>query len=107
MFAGRLMTLESRALAVGALLFGAWLMVRASPWLLWPDLVMSFALLGLAASLSVRGSLMDLGMAELMARSIHGLMHGAAGAAFVLKPLRRVRMRLGSVDPLARGLLMQ
>jgi hypothetical protein len=106
MFAGRLMTLESRALAVGAILFGAWLMVRASPWLLWPDLVMSFALLGLAASLSVRGSLMDLGIAELMARSIHGMMHAAAGAAFIFKPLRRMRMRLGVVAPLARGLLI-
>jgi len=105
-FGGRLMTLESRALAAGAVLFGAWLMVRASPWLLWPDLVMSFALLGLAASLSVRGSLMDLGIAELMARSIHGVMHGAAGAAFVFKPLRRVRMRLGAVAPLARGVLI-
>jgi len=105
-FAGRLMTLESRALAVGAIVFGAWLMVRASPWLLWPDLVMSFALLGLAASLSVRGSLMDLGIAELMARSAHGVMHGAAGAAFVVRPLRQVRMRFGVVAPLARGLLI-
>jgi hypothetical protein len=106
MFAGRLMTLESRALAVGAILFGAWLMVRASPWLLWPDLVMSVALLGLAASLSVRGSLMDLGIAELTARSIHGVMHAAAGAAFVFKPLKRLRVRLGVVAPLARGLLI-
>ena len=106
MFAGRLMTLESRALAAGAVLFGAWLMVRASPWLLWPDLAMSFALLGLAASLSVRGSLMDLGIAELLARSVHGVMHAAAGAAFVFKPLGLVRMRLRLVAPLARGLLI-
>jgi hypothetical protein len=106
MFAGRLMTLESRALAAGAVLFGAWLMVRASPWLLWPDLAMSFALLGLAASLSVRGSLMDLGIAELLARSVHAVMHAAAGAAFVFKPLGRVRMRIRLVAPLARGLLI-
>jgi hypothetical protein len=106
MFAGRLMTLESRALATAAVVFGAWLMVRASAWLLWPDLVMSFALLGLAASLSVRGSLMDLGIAELLARSVHAVMHGVAGAAFAFKPLRRVRMRLGVVAPLARGLLI-
>ena len=106
MFAGRLMTLQSRAIVAGAVVFGAWLMVRASPWLLWPDLVMSFALLGLAASLSVRGSLIDLGIAELLARSVHGVMHGVAGAAFVFKPLRRVRMRLGVVAPLARGLLI-
>ena len=106
MFAGRLMTLESRVLAAGAVLFGAWLMVRASPWLLRPDLAMSFALLGLAASLSVRGSLMDVGIAEVLARSVHGVVHGAAGAAFVFKPFGRVRLRLGVVAPLARGLLI-
>ncbi|HYR50928.1 MAG TPA: DUF4173 domain-containing protein [Candidatus Eisenbacteria bacterium] len=106
MFAGRLMTLESRVLAAGAVLFGAWLMVRASPWLLWPDMAMSFALLGLAASLSVRGSLMDMGIAELLARSVHGVVHGAAGAVFVFKPLGRVRLRLGVLAPLARGLLI-
>ena len=105
-FAGRLMTRESRVLAAAAVLFGAWLMVRGSPWLLWPDLAMSFALLGLAASLSVRGSLMDLGIAELMARSVHGAMHGFAGAAFSFRPLGRVRMRLQVVAPVARGLLI-
>jgi hypothetical protein len=105
-FAGRLMTLEARALAAGAVLFGAWLMVRASPWLLWPDLAMSLALLGLAASLSVRGSLMDLGISEVLARSVHGVMHAVAGGAFVFKPLGRVRMRLGAVAPLARGLVI-
>lgn len=106
MYAGRLMTLESRALAAGSVLFGAWLMVRASPWLLWPDLAMSCALLGLAASLSVRGSLMDLGIAELLARLVHGVMHGVAGATFAFKPLARVRMRLRVIAPLARGLLI-
>ena len=106
MFAGRLITLESRMLAACAVLFGAGLMLRASPWLLWPDLAMSFGLLGLAASLSVRGSLMDIGISELLARSVHGVMHGAAGVAFVLKPFGRVRLRLGVVGPLARGLLI-
>jgi len=106
MFAGRLITVESRVLAVCAVLFGAGLMLRASPWLLWPDLAMSLGLLGLAASLSVRGSLMDIGIAELLARSIHGAMHGAAGVTFVLKPVGRVRLRLRVVGPLARGLLI-
>jgi hypothetical protein len=105
-FTGRLVTLESRLLAATAVLFGAWLSARASSWLLWPDLVMSCALLGLAASLSRRGSLLDIGIAEAGARSIHALMHGVAGAAFIGRPLVRARERLTLVGPLARGLLI-
>src|SRR6202158_6190545 len=55
----RLVTSESRVLVAGAVVFGLWLTVRSSPWLLWPDLVMALALLGFAASVAVRGSLLD------------------------------------------------
>jgi len=105
-FAGRLLTLESRLLAGAAVMFAAWLTVRASPWLLWPDLAMSFALLALAASLAFRGSLLDMGIAEAGARSLHAFFHGAAGAGFAIQPLARVRTRLGLVAPLVRGLLI-
>src|ERR1700694_325054 len=101
-FAGRLLTLESRLLAGAAVMFAAWLAVRASPWLLWPDLAMSFALLALAASLAFRGSLLDMGIAEAGARSLHTFFHGAAGAGFAIQPLARVRTRLGLVAPLFR-----
>jgi hypothetical protein len=104
--AGRLITVESRALGVAAVLFAAWLTVRASPWLLWPDLAMSFALLGLAASLALRGSLLDLGIAEAAARSTHAFIHGVAGAAFAIQPLARIRTRVAVVAPLVRGLLI-
>jgi Domain of unknown function (DUF4173) len=104
--AGRLVTLESRVLAGAAVLFAACLTVRASPWLLWPDLAMSFALLGLAASLAFRGSLLDIGIAEAAARSIHAVVHAAGGAAFAIQPLQRVRSRLRLVAPLVRGLLI-
>jgi hypothetical protein len=103
---GRLITLQSRALGVAAVLFAAWLTVRASPWLLWPDLAMSFALLGLAASLAFRGSLLDLGIAEAAARSTHAFIHGVGGAAFAIQPLARVRNRVAVVAPLVRGLLI-
>jgi hypothetical protein len=104
--AGRITTLESRLLAAAAVLFGAWLSARASSWLLWPDLAMSLALLGLAASLALRGSLLDCGVAEAAARSLHALMHGAAGAAFIGRPLLRARERLTLIGPIARGLLI-
>ncbi|HEV2028942.1 MAG TPA: DUF4173 domain-containing protein [Candidatus Dormibacteraeota bacterium] len=105
-FASRLLTPESRVLVAAAVLFGAWLTVRSSPWLLWPDLVMSFALLGLAASAAVRGSLLDTGVAEAVARGVQALAHGVAGGAFVLKPAVGARQRLAAIAPLARGLLI-
>lgn len=106
LFAGRLLTFESRVLAAAAVLFAAWLTVRASPWLLWPDVAMSLVLLGFAASIAVRGSLLDIGIAESLARAVHTFLHGAAGAAFVIQPLGRTRKQLGRVAPLARGLLI-
>jgi Domain of unknown function (DUF4173) len=105
-FAGRLLTSEARVLVAAAVLFGAWLTVRSSPWLLWPDLVMSLALLGLAASVAVRGSLLDMGVAEATARAVHVLAHGVAGGAFVLKPAMDARRRVAAIAPVARGLLI-
>jgi hypothetical protein len=97
---------EARVLVAAAVLFAAWLTVRSSPWLLWPDLVASCALLGLAASVAVRGSLLDIGVAEATARAFHALAHGLAGAAFVLKPAVAARRQVASIAPLARGLLI-
>jgi hypothetical protein len=105
-FAARLLTLESRVWVAAAVLFGAWLTVRSSPWLLWPDLVMSLALVGLAASVAARGSLLDIGVAEAIARTVHALAHGLAGVSFVLKPAVGARRRVASLAPLARGLLI-
>jgi hypothetical protein len=101
-FAGRLLTVAAAA----AVVFAAWFTFRASPWLLWPDLVMSMALLGLAGSLASRGSLFDIGIAEAAARCIHALIHAGGGAAYAIQPLVRIRMRLGLVAPLVRGLLI-
>jgi hypothetical protein len=105
-FAGRIASLESRALVGASILFSAWLTVRASPWLLWPDLAMSFALIGLAASVASRGSLFDIGIAEAAARSAHALMHVVMGAPFAFKPAVQVRNRIGLVAPIARGTLI-
>ncbi len=105
-FAGRLHRLESRLLAITAAIFAAWFTVRASPWLLWPDLLVSAGLLGLAASFAARGSLLDLGIAEVAARAVHALAHLAAGLAFVGRPIAEARNRFKSAAPLARGLVI-
>ena len=103
---GRLERLESRVLAGTAALFACWFTVRASPWLLWPDLVAALGLLGLAASLGVRGSIFDLGAAELGARAIQASVQVAAGFGFVAKPLHKARGRMASAVPFARGVLI-
>jgi Domain of unknown function (DUF4173) len=105
-FAGRITRLEPRLIAAVAVLFGTWLSLRASVWLLAPDIAVAVALLGIAASLSARGSMLDLGIAESIARGVHGAVHGIAGAAFVEKPLARIRLRISGVAPIVRGFLI-
>src|SRR6266851_675910 len=104
--AGRISSVESRVLAGASVLFAAWLTLRASPWLLWPDLAMAIALIGLAASVATRGSLLDIGIAEAAARSIHALVHSITGAGFAIQPLVRARNRIGMIAPVARGVLI-
>src|SRR5258708_26092455 len=105
-FAGRSASFESRVLVGASVLFSAWLTVRASPWLLWPDLAMSFALIGLAASVTGRGSLLDVGIAEAAARSAHALVNLRTGAGFAAQPVMQARNRMGLLAPIARGALI-
>lgn len=105
-FAGALARLESRLVAAAAAAFGLCLALRASPWLIWPDIAAALVLLTVAASIAVRGSLLDLGMAESLARGLHAVLHGLAGAPFVLRPILNTRSRLSAIVPVARGLLI-
>jgi hypothetical protein len=105
-FVGRMARLQSRLLAAAAALFGAWLSLRASPWLLVPDIAASLLLMGAAASLAVRGSLLDIGFAESIGRAFKAALHGLAGMAFVGRPIVRARSRLGVMAPVARGILI-
>lgn len=104
--AGAIERLEARLLVAAAATFAVWFTVRASPWLLWPDLLAAVSLLGLAASLTVRGSLLDLGAAELGARILQATIQVSAGAGFVVRPVFRARGRIGTAVPVARGLLI-
>ncbi|HZK73061.1 MAG TPA: DUF4173 domain-containing protein [Clostridia bacterium] len=105
-FAGRISRLEPRLLVAAAVLFGAWLSLRSSAWLLVPDIAAAVALLGIAASLAVRGSVLDLGIAESIARGLSGALHGIAGAAFIGKPIVRIRSRISLLAPIVRGLVI-
>ena len=103
---GGLQRLESRALVALAALFACWLTLRASPWLLWPDLLVAISLLGLAASFAVRGSTFDIGVSEISARAAQAIIQIAAGAGFVAQPALRARGRLRAAAPLIRGVLI-
>jgi len=103
---GGLRRLESRALVGAAVLFACWFTVRASPWLMWPDLLVAIGLLGLAASFAVRGSTFDVGVSELSARVVQATIQIAAGAGFVVQPTLRAKGRLRSAAPVIRGVII-
>ncbi len=103
---GLLTNASARLLAATCVAFALWLTVRASPWLLWPDLAACFVLLGLSASVAFRGSFVDMGVAEASARAVHAFMHGVGGSPFILKPVMRARGRVARAAPIARGLLI-
>jgi len=103
---GRPMRVESRILVAIGAVFAAWFSLRASPWLLWPDLIAALVMLGAAASLDVRGSVYDLGAIDALARSVHGMIQLFAGIAFVARPILRARNRVSSAIPFARGVLI-
>jgi hypothetical protein len=105
-FAGRIVRLEARLLASAAVLFGTWLSLRASPWLLVPDSAVALVLLAVAASLATRGSVLDLGIAEATARGFSAALHGIAGAAFIARPITHTRSRISALAPVIRGLVI-
>jgi hypothetical protein len=93
---GRVSNLHGRALIAAAPLFGAWLFVRSSPWLIPLDILASAGLLVLGASLSRAGSIWDLTVPQSVARAVVAVGHGAAGLWFALRPLEQVRRRLAA-----------
>jgi len=103
---GRVERLESRILVGVAAVFACWFTLRASPWLLWPDLTAAVALLGLAASVAIRGTTFDLGAAEVAARAIQGMVQVAAGFGFVARPVLKTRGRVAAAVPVLRGVLI-
>jgi hypothetical protein len=105
-FAGRIVRLEARLLAAAVVLFGTWLSLRASPWLLVPDIAVALVLLAVAASLASRGSVLDLGIAEVAARGVSATLHGIAGVAFIARPVTHTRSRVSALAPVARGFVI-
>jgi hypothetical protein len=109
---GRLHTRSARLATAAAPVFGVWLAIRASPWLVPLDVLAAGGLLALGASLARGGSLADLTIPRVALRAIHAGVHAVAAPAFVAAPVRAVREQLGDDRRaelgvrIARGLLL-
>jgi hypothetical protein len=89
---GRLVTSSARLTVAAAPLFGAWLALRTSPWLIPLDVLAAGGLLALGASLARGGSLADLTLPRVVLRSLHAGLHAVAAPAFVAEPVRAMRV---------------
>jgi hypothetical protein len=93
--------------AVGALLlapvFGVFVALRQSPWLVLLDLAAAAVCLAVAASFARGGSLLDFPAAELVVRAARAIAHGIGGAPFVASALPRTSGRRAAV---VRGLAL-
>jgi two-component system, OmpR family, sensor histidine kinase BaeS len=103
---GRIRQAEARALVLVAPLFGVWLMLRTSPWLLPFDFMAACALLVVGASIGRRGSTLDLPPSRIVGHCLAVIAHGALGIGF-LRPLLEVRRdRASRWLAIGRGLLV-
>ncbi|MGH9188630.1 MAG: DUF4153 domain-containing protein [Acidimicrobiales bacterium] len=103
---GRVANPQARALAATAPLFGVWLALRTSPWLIAPDVLAAGGLLLVAASLARGGSVLDLTFPRAAVRAAIAAVHGAVAPLFLLQPLaarRHVGARFAAVG---RGVLL-
>jgi Domain of unknown function (DUF4173) len=109
---GRLHTRSARLATTAAPLFGVWLAIRTSPWLVPLDALAAGGLLALGASLARGGSLADLTIPRIALRAVHAAVHAAAAPAFVAAPVRAAReqvsddRRTNLAVRIARGLLL-
>jgi hypothetical protein len=94
--AGRPAGWQTRGLVGAAAVFGVFLAVRSSPWLVPLDVLVVAGLLVLGASLARSGSILDLPLSGLLARAVHAVVHGVAAPAFAVRGLPWVRSRSGT-----------
>jgi hypothetical protein len=101
LWSGRLVRVEARLLALAAPMFGVFLALRQSPWLIPFDVAAAVGLFVVASMFAHSGSLFDVSPLNFCERSLHGLAHSSVAPAFVAQPLRG--RRSGAV---LRGVLL-
>lgn len=90
---GRITSTHGRIIVAAAPLFGVWLAIRATPWLLPFDIVASAALLALGASLSSGGSLLDVSIPQSVARAAQAVVQAFFVPAFFVQGIQTTRIR--------------
>ncbi|HVE46199.1 MAG TPA: DUF4173 domain-containing protein [Acidimicrobiales bacterium] len=103
---GTVVNRQAQAAIAGAPLFGMWLAVRTSPWLVPLDVLAAGGLLVLAASLSSEGSVFDLRIGAVVRRGLHALFSGLAAPVFVAKALAPLVGRDGRRMAVVRGAIL-
>jgi hypothetical protein len=81
---------QARMAVAVAPLFGVWLLIRSSPWLLLPDLAVAGGLLAIGVSLG-DGSVLDLTLPATVARAVQVVAHGIAGPSYLLSAARTLK----------------
>jgi two-component system sensor histidine kinase BaeS len=105
----RLRTRQSKVLVALAPLFGTWLALRDSLWLLPLDVVATLGLLALGVSLSSGGSALNLPLASLISRGWHATLHAMVVPESIVRLIAaRKRNRPGAAVTWAvvRGMLI-
>jgi hypothetical protein len=102
----RLANPQARALVAIVVLFAPWFTLRASPWLLVPDLLVCLALVAMAASCASDGDLFDLSIPEGLVRAFVGALHALAAPAFAWSLFAGRRRAVGRWGAVARGGLL-
>lgn len=103
---GRVRQTEARVLVALAPVFGLWLFVRTSPWLLPFDVLAACSLLVVGATIGRRGSIFDLPAARVVRECVAVVAHGVLGISF-LRPLLVVgRDRASRWLAIGRGLMV-
>lgn len=99
---GRLRSTESRVLAALAPVFGTWLCLRTSDWLVPLDLLAAAGLLAAGAAVSRGGSLLDVGLGDLV-RWFGTVVPSWFEVPRFVAPLVPSGERARSIAPVARG----
>jgi hypothetical protein len=102
---GRVTNPQAQGLVAAAVVFGAWLPVRMSPWLLPLDVLAAGLLLVAGASLARGGSVLDLSLPRAVSRAVHAAAHAIAAPAFLVRTAEDGDLpRLSGLPALLRGL---
>lgn len=109
---GRISNRQSRAMVALAPVFGVWLALRMSPWLVPIDIGAAGGLLALGASFARGGSVFDLSLPQAVVRAVTVAVHALSTPAFALEPVRMPGRRLSAggggrqARAVVRGLLL-